>query len=295
MGIPESVTRDTCQQFRCSADNYHRGFGGRLGMHRGPLHWVTHYLAGRLFRFDRFEFKLEPFRPHCQVYRHSETGQVVALAADGVRYTNDGFVVRPDATEMPEKAWTASLEAVDTVVKGYPISPRGVAIQRRVSLSLSQWECLTRPESYTMDMHIPAGGDMTPERCVNSFRKGVEFFRRFFPNKPFQTVSSASWIFGPQLEEILPPEANLVRHMRELYLFPLPCGPDAGLWFVFLLHPVDPTTAPRDTSLRRAVADYLAEGKPWYAGGMFFVVDDLGLYGTQHYRTQWPDVLRAVE
>jgi len=224
-----------------------------------------------------------------------KTPHVDALAADGVRYTNDGFVVRPDATEMPEKAWTASLEAVDTVVKGYPISPRGVAIQRRVSLSLSQWECLTRPESYTMDMHIPAGGDMTPERCVNSFRKGVEFFRRFFPNKPFQTVSSASWIFGPQLEEILPPEANLVRHMRELYLFPLPCGPDAGLWFVFLLHPVDPTTAPRDTSLRRAVADYLAEGKPWYAGGMFFVVDDLGLYGTQHYRTQWPDVLRAVE
>jgi hypothetical protein len=76
--------------------------------------------------------------------------------------------------------------------------------------------------------------------------------------------------------------------MRELYLFPVPSTADAGLWFIFFQNTFDPATAPRDTSLQRAVLDYLAAGNRWRVGGMFFLLDDLGEFGRQHYRATFP-------
>jgi len=43
---------------------------------------------------------------------------------------------------------------------------------------------------------------------------------------------------------------------------PAPCRPNDGLWFVFLQTRFDPATAPRETSLQRAVLDYLGKGTP---------------------------------
>ena len=289
MGIPQSVTRETLSQVRDFAHSYDRGLSGRVGMYRGQLHWMSNHLAGRLFRLDRFEFKLEPFRPWVHAYRHRETGHVIALAQEGVCYNGNGFVARDGEVE-----WTASLRVDNATVTGYPVSPRGVAVSREVRLPLATWVCVAEPGDFTLDMHIPAGGDMTPERCINSFRRAVAFFREYFPEKPFGSISSNSWIFGPQLEEIFPATANLVRLMREIYLFPVASPPDAGLWFIFLQDCVDPATAPRDTRLRRGVAEHLAAGKDWRSGGMFLLVDDLDQYGTERYRSQWPAVEEAL-
>jgi hypothetical protein len=94
-------------------------------------------------------------------------------------------------------------------------------------------------------------------------------------------------MFNTQLEEILPPEANLVRFMREVYLFPVPSSGNDGLWFLFLQEHFDPKTAPRQTSLQRAVLEYLAKGHRWRGGGMFYLLEDLQHFGTQHYRKNW--------
>ena len=58
-------------------------------------------------------------------------------------------------------------------------------------------------------------------------------------------------------------------------------GPTSGLWFLFLQEVFDAATAPRDTSLQRAVLDYLAAGHTWRGGGMFFLVEHLDRFGTR--------------
>ena len=295
MGIAERVTRDTCGQVSASALNYRRGWDGRLGIPKEQLHWYHHYLAGRLFRLDRFEFKLERFRPQCHVFRHRRAGHVVALATGVVRYTADGLAVREDVPADLEGSWTTDFELTDEYALGYPIAPNGCAIPQQVRLPLEAWAHVTPADEFTLDMHIPAGGDMTHGRCVNSMRQGVTFFRRHFPEKSFATISCSSWIYGPQLEDVLPSTANLVRHMREVYLFPVSCAQGSGLWFIFLRDPVDLATAPRVSSLQRAVANHLDAGGAWRAGGMFFLVDDLDHYGSRHYRAQWPSAAKSLE
>jgi len=294
MGVSEDVTRNTAKQLWSFTENYRRGMHGRLGMYRRQLGWCRHYIAGRLFRFDRFEFKLEPFHRGGRVFRHRGTGDAIVLADDGQSFNADGHINNEDWASGPGSEWMATLRETPLEISGHPIAPEGRALRRQVRLRRAEWEWVTAPDLWTLDMHIPAGGDMTPERCLNSMRQAVEFFPRFFPGKPFRTISCSSWIFGPQLERVFDGTANLVRFMRELYLFPVRGRGENGLWFIFLRDHTDPATVARDTALRRKVAEYLEAGGRWYAGGMVFLTDDLDGYGTQRYRARWPEVMKLI-
>lgn len=290
MGFEESITRDTCAQLWSFNDNYRRGTGRVAGLWHGQLGWLTHYVAGRLFRLGRFEYKLEPFWPFCHVFRHRATGLVVSIAAEGLTFNREGFVAGARGIDDGAGAWLSTFREGPLEVVGYPILPTGTARREKVRLDMTVWEPILQPGDTVLDMHIPAGGGMTPERCVDSMRRAAAFFSQHFPDRPARAVVCNSWIFGPQLEGILPPDANLVRYMRELYLFPVPSPGSGGLWFIFFRDPVEPATAPRENRLQAAVADYLAAGGVWRQGGMFILLDDLDGYGTQHYRATWESV-----
>jgi len=143
-------------------------------------------------------------------------------------------------------------------------------------------------------MHIPAGGGMTLDACGHSMREGVEFFKTHLQKTPAAIVCD-SWTFHPGLEDILPADSNLVLYQKELYLYPIPTNPESGLWFIFLRDKVDPATAPRHTSLQRAILDHLAGGGVWGgSGGMFFLAEDLPEFGTQLYRRRFFNALKSV-
>lgn len=287
MGVPDEVTRETCTEVSCFAGNFHRMTGGRLGIAWNTLGWLRLYPAGKLFRLGRFEYMIQPFRGGVEVYRQRETGAVIALAPDGARYTPEGYADRTEGRDA-EHDWTATLVRGDEAITGTPISPRGMAVRQEVRLPLPEWECVLKEGDPVLDMHIPAGGDMTPERCGDSMRRAVPFFERFFPDNGCRAIRSSSWIFNTQFEEIRLSSDNLVAYQRELYLYPTPSNGRDGLWFVFLQDNLDPAALPRDTSLRRGVADYLLAGNTWRGGGMFFLTEHLAHFGTQYYRSRWP-------
>ncbi|MFO7975374.1 MAG: acyltransferase domain-containing protein [Candidatus Hydrogenedentota bacterium] len=289
LGVPEEVTRETCLQVGCFADNFGRAHHGRLGLFREQLFWMRNYTDGKLFRLGRFEYMLKPMEPLVHVFRHRERGLTLALSGDGRWYNAAGYAVQ----EGDPDAWEASLSISDEEARGFPIHPAGHALCHEVTLSRSEWEYFVKPGDYMLDTHIPSGGGMTPERCLDSMRRGVEFFRRQFPDKPFKSFWCHSWIFGPQLEKIFPERANLVKFLREVYVYPI-YSEDGGLWFIFMQEKFDLATAPRENSLQIAVADYLENGGEWYEGGMIVLVDDLDHFGEQIYRKRWPEVTKLL-
>jgi hypothetical protein len=284
LGIPEEVTRETSLQVSCFSENYRRGMRGLLGIYRRQLPWLRHYPAGRLFRLGRMEYRLTPYDGGVHAYRHRDTGEVVALAPEGLRFNHQGYVAQTDE----EIEWVSTHSDDGDAAVGYPISPCGMAERREVHLQRNGWESVLSKGDDTLDMHIPAGGGMTPERCADSMRRATAFFRTHFPDRPFTAITCNSWIFNTQIDGILPPTANLAAYQRELYLYPVPSSPTAGLWFLFFGDAFDPVTAPRDTAMQREVLDFLAAGNTWRAGGMFFLVEHLDRFGTQYYRSKWP-------
>src|SRR5207253_4185001 len=118
-----------------------------------------------------------------------------------------------------------------------------------ITLSLREWERVLTHGDTVLEMHIPDGEPMPPEACLDSMRQALEFFPQVYPNRPFHAFACYSWIFNTQLEQMLPPNANLVQFQRELYLFPLPFRGKEGVYYVFHKdeEEFDLATVPRDS------------------------------------------------
>ena len=287
-GIPEQISHDTCSHYPAATRVYREAHGGRWGVNPRVLYWLRNHTAGDLYRLGRMEYMIKPFRGRLSAYRHKQSREVVALAADGVRFNAEGYVdADPDESALAG-GWQATFEQRPDAVTGCPIAPRGVGLRAQVKLTLDEWEPALAPGDHVLEMHIPEGGGMTVDRCEDSMRRALEFFPRYFPEQPFAGFGCASWILNPQLADIYSPRSNMVLWQNELYLYPYPSGDRSGLYFVFGTEQVDPATAPRDTSLRRALLDHLQAGGRLITGGMFMLTEDFENFGTQHYRSHWP-------
>ena len=285
--IPEEITRLTCTDIRIARERYQAITGGKLGTEIRLLHWFRGHTLGDLHRIGRMQYVVRPFRGKLRAFRNRETGEMLAISLSGVNFDKKGYVQIAGYTDG-EGGWTSELGESQNEITGCPISPFGIAVRKKVTLSFDAWECVLNPEDPVLEMHIPEGEAMTPQRCLESMQEALEFFPKYFPDRPFVSFACYSWIFNPQLEEMLGQESNLVKYMSELYLFPIPTGGKSGLYFVFYHDDVDPKTSPRNTRLRRAYLDHLEAGKPLRSGAMFMLPDDLKYYGSQHYRSQWP-------
>ncbi|EGX57688.1 hypothetical protein SZN_21581 [Streptomyces zinciresistens K42] len=119
-----------------------------------------------------------------------------------------------------------------------------------------------------LDVHIPADGRLTPDRCDQSLRAAPAFFARHFPGEPVRFAICSSWLLDGQLADHLPRDANILRFQRRFTRFgDRPAGDDDILEFVFHTPPgtADLNRLPRDTTLRRAIVDHLRAGRHWRA------------------------------
>ncbi len=287
MGVTENIIKDTMKEIEGFNGN-HRVAHGRPGMLPSQLFWITNYYRGKLFRLGRFEYKLEPFHFPGTFYRNRKTGQKLGFAPDGVKFDGNGFVDGTGGVFDEKNGWTSSFCEENGVVSGNPYSPLGYAVREKKSISLKEWVPALRQNDWTIDLHIPPGGGMTPEACRDSFKMAFEFFNSRFPEKKSSAIVCSSWIFNTQFEELLP-DSNMVKFMSELYLFPVQSSGRDGFNFVFCREYANLAEAPRKTSLQKAMLGILESGRKLRSGGMAFFIEDMDGFGKQCYRNMMQD------
>ena len=285
--VDEQITRDTLSDVRTFNWRHRKACGGRLGIVQRGLPWFTLHTSGELYRVGRMQYYIHEFPGLVEVYRNRKTNEVLALAPDGIKLTPDGYYPFGD---NEQDTWTTEL-TVDTqanTVTGYPVSPHGVALRKRITLDLGIWRHKFGKGTGMLSMHIPAGGTMSLSQCVDSMRKAFEFFPKIFPDRPFVGIDCNSWIFGTQLEDILEPDSNLVEYLREGYLFPVKTNPNSGHFFIFYRNDGDLEKYPRENDFQQRIYDWLAAGRPWRNSGWFVLKEDAEHFGRQYYRSHWP-------
>jgi hypothetical protein len=275
LGIPEDVIRDSCRQIGCYAFNFHRATG-KAGIFPNQLSWLHVYFPpGRYYRLGRLEYQASVYSQPFKVYRRKTDGRTCALGLPGHWYTQEGEACL-SGCDRPAAAWESSLEERDNGVFGHPVGHDARVSNEKVFLPADEWECALAPGDNVLNMHIPSGGGMAPELVRESIRSAIPFFDRHYPDKPAKAIVCTSWIFSNQLSECLPPDSNILSLQRMVHLVPISSSPSAGLWFVFLVQqPFDVAKLPRDTSMRRAIADWLAAGNVFHLGGMFLLRDEV--------------------
>lgn len=282
-GIPEHYAADSASWIGGSSLLFNQSHGNLPGFLLNQIRWLRCSIDGTLFRIGRLEFKMTTVPSHVPaIYRNAE-GRTLLLCGDGWFLNKDGLRVRMDS---PDAAFKTTLDHIDGSVTGTPISPLGVALPgKTVTLSDSEWKPLISPWETILEIHIPGGGGMTPERLRDSLNQALAFFRSFF-HKEIRLFTCNSWILNPEWEKRLP-ESNIAAFLREGYLYPHEIGDGRdGLFFLFGRMDGDPLSYPADNSMRRAMLDVLREGGILKRGGMVLPAADLKFFGTQHYRKQ---------
>jgi len=279
-GIPDQITLDTLGDIEVWIRT-HRQWRGCWGFDK--LGWLSLHFAGRLYSLGRFQFELTTFQHDFHVMRSREDKRVVMLAGTGMRFKSNGQFDGENGVYEAESAWTAEFSAGGPVIRGTPISPLGAAQRETVELPADRWRQVLGRGDPILGVHIPATGPMDYEDCGESFRRASEFFPRYFPRHKFRAFISNSWLFDRQLEDHLPPTSNIVRVLRELYLFPLP-GASAQQTYERVFGPgIEPENAPQDTTLQRIIIRHVKSGGHWRNYGCMMLPQDLQ-WGSQIYR-----------
>jgi len=266
--------------------------------------WVWRHLSCELFRLGRMQYMLKPFDGSVSAYRRRGTGEIRLLAGAEMLLRPDGNALgagrtRPedpffqDRSQPIDEVWSPVFEARRDGWWGHPVSPYGCVLKDPRLLPCADWEPVLQPGDTVLDMHIPRKDPFTLEACRDSLRQAYEFFGQQAPDRPFKAGYCHTWFFTPQLNQILPPESNILRFQREFYLYPFP-GTPAFLWdYVFGEKVRSLAQAPRDTSLRRSVLDWLKGGGEMFdlAGVTFHGPEE---WGSQPYIARWDQGQDAI-
>jgi hypothetical protein len=295
LGISEHIFDDTMLDFRCYAEDYFDLHGVRG---YAQFAWIWRHLSCELFRLGRMQYMLTSFDGGVTAFRQRETGQICLLADPNQPLRADGYAqgagkVNKEDLTPDEPAWQPVFDAAADGWRGCRVNPRGFVERDRVFLPSAEWDLILQNGDTILDLHIPRKDPLNAETCGASYAQALEFFSRFFPDRPPKALFCHTWMFTPQLQELLPPESNLVKFQREFYLFPH-AGDERFLWtFVFGDKHPSPATAPRDTSLRGAVLDWLAAGREIFdLPGLMFHRPEA--WGTQPYQGYPPRNLSSA-
>lgn len=289
LGLPPEIASDTLQYLNGALAEYASGHNGQCGVAPNKLQWMRFYVDGKLFRIGRFEYMIQDPYPYLPAaYRHNTSGKVIALCRNGWKLTADGRM--PFADDPASVVHTvAALQQQDNFISGIPVNPAGFAeLDKTVTLDLKEYTPLWNNWDLVPGIHIPGGGGMTPELCIDSLRRAREFFARYF-HREVAAFSCFSWIFNTQFEEELP-ESNLAKFMQQVYLVPYTSMGVEGLAFVFGRFDYENRKDfPRDNSLRKAFHRICDSGRRLRAGAMFIEARGIEKFGQMIYRKEFAE------
>ena len=61
-----------------------------------------------------------------------------------------------------------------------------------------------------LDIHIPASGKLGREGCVDSLKRALDFFPKYYPDFDFKCFTCHSWLLDSKLKDYLPERSNIL-------------------------------------------------------------------------------------
>jgi hypothetical protein len=284
LGIPETIVRDTVADLRrwMETDLYYLRFQ-RYGITPWIARWLCKHWQARILQLGRLQFVLDTFGLPLRAFRNRRSRALIVFPESGQLFDSTGGAYGP-CCGNEAGSWISSLDNGDGFVVGHPISGDGKTQRQPIRLDLSEWELELKKGDNILGVSIPVGGPLTHEACGESFRRALDVFPQYFPDFTFKGLWIKSWLLDPRFDGMLPPDSNIVRLQRELFLYPGIQGDNAQIYNrVFGWGVNDLSNAPRNSSLQKTVAHYLEKGGHFHGGYAFMMKEDFN-WGGQVYR-----------
>jgi len=243
--------------------------------------WIWRHLEAKMFRIGRMQYLPLPFHGDVKGFYNKEDQQFVLLAKEGMELRANGDMQGVCKKEKTEDGFVTTYLETDESYIGHPIHPIGKARPVAIALSKQKWTKVLDQGDIMLDIHIPRDQPFTIETIADSYNEAKTFFNRHFPDIHFKGMMCQSWLFTPQLREMLPDASNLVQFQKQFYLYPT-AGSINSIWFFVFNELMDIKDAKPDTTLRRKILEYVEQDKEIFDLRAVFL-DECGSFGQVTY------------
>ena len=256
-GIPADVVRATLDDINLWL-RHQKATRGRYGLLH--LSWLSFHAKGLLYRLGRLQFMRKGCYGDVRLYREKATGKLLMMRGPGTVLRSDGCVDGTNGIHDEEGRWTTVFEETKGEVRGTAIAERARPIREPVTLKKAEWDLLIGPDDPIFDVHIPAEEPLTDTAALDSFRRAPEFFGKHYPEHKGRGFQCDTWLFDPLWEDLLGSKSNVVKFLKMFYIYPSQGWEGTVFTRIYDDNKADPRKMPRDTGMRRAVAEFYDKG-----------------------------------
>lgn len=253
-GLPEFVLRDTLLDIPIWMEACREKTGAYGLIEYG---WLVHTFRLKLFRIGRLEFMRGMGTMPAHVFKAAD-GRLIALAPEGMRYSPEGMADGANGIFAPD-AWTARFDEGADQICGHVISADGRASRERDTFSAQIWRRVYRPGDPVLEVHIPSGEPLAPEKALEAMREAPAFFRAHFSHGDMRLFTCESWLMDGALREALP--GGNICAFQDLFARVPSAGDDRQtIERVFGFNARNVPQAPQGNRLQRGIIDLYRRG-----------------------------------
>lgn len=128
-----------------------------------------------------------------------------------------------------------------------------------VLFKIGELEYEYRDDEKTVHLHIPSGASIGIENCKKSLNEFNAFTAKHFPEKLYPIVCN-SWLLSPALDEVLPPQSNIVKFKNCFDIVSWNKTEQEFLLWVYGKPDIEYALLPEGTSLQRNLKKHLING-----------------------------------
>ena len=116
-----------------------------------------------------------------------------------------------------------------------------------------------------IQIYIPEGDSLTPEKCISSIEKAKEFFKKYFPDFDYKCFVCHSWLLDRTLKDLLPEQSNILK-FAEMFDIISEEKSDDILTYVFKCNTTRYSlrNAAAETSFAKNIKEAVKEGREFF-------------------------------
>lgn len=252
---PEDLNAENLNSFKAYSINClnTKGYWGI-----NEWHWNMLCASGSMFVFGILKFVPSEFTNDFPVITDGEN--YVSLAGGEFFVGKEGELVNCEEKSV----FKTSFYEDDEKYIAHVVSKKGAVSQNATEFDKRVWKDFLRGGSHTIDIHIPAKVEYTPEKFKEAFTMALEFFKNYYPDHNTKAFACYSWILSPQLHYVLPENSNILKVNDKLHILPTIGTYNGDLMFIR-----------KGSSLQQRLNDAVANGKEFHYGIMYSPISEL--------------------
>ena len=231
---------------------------GKPGLNQLYFSWLCIYAKAHIYYIADYNFEIKKFPAWVYCLQNRENGDITFVAAKSTIHKNGNFL-GSGGSEDPEGSFETDFQEAADCYIGYPVE-KVRFVNKKVTYPKKLWKCILRPNDDVLNLHIPAGVDLTPSRVEKSIQVGMDAAKKFYPEIPLNILMCSSWLLDPVLEDFLGENSKIAMFGKMFRRFPVGGGGRSGFHFIFPGKYEDERDLPENTRLQRAVKKHFLNG-----------------------------------